>query len=239
MKRYILFFTLIVSICLLACEDYSPKDHNLSVIIDRSEAHSYAPISDDITTYLGDTNATDAISISLSYISDTRYASKYSFNLDKAETGWLSNEDKRRKSRRLFFKQFGDSLRYYNTQQKPLLRSAIFSVVLGAIEEASKKNSPYDILLFSDLKEHSALFSVYDVRFKRKLLQDIDATTEALRSHIQLPKNLSGVTLHIIYKPSIEESPVFTAMVTLYKAMIESRGGKVIVGRHIKIGRNG
>ena len=235
MKALHLFFILSLSILTIGCQDESTEYHSLSVIIDRSEVHSYSPKASDVLSYIKQDGYSDGISISLRYISNTFYGERIEFVLDASDTGWFSNMNDNRKRQRQFLKRFEDSLAVFNAKQQPLERSEVVRLVGEELMKASQQTSPVSILLFSDLKEHSRQYSVYDPAQVNRLLQYPDKASNQLFKGVSLPVDLTGVTFHIIYEPMIAEAQVFGAMVAIYREAIQSRGGKVIVGRQTVI----
>ena len=232
---YTYITSFVIAIFTIGCEQEAPNNHHVSLIVDRSEEDSYAPDTDDVETYLTDASPNDGITIGLSYVSDTPYASKYSFVLKPGTTGLLSNEDQRRKQIRKFHKQFNDSLDYYNNEQEPLRRSDIFRVVVRELDHLSKQQGERTLLIFSDLKEHSSLYSVYHPRNRQQIVKNPIKVGDYFNEETEPSKDLEGITVHIIYEPSIEDTEVFTAMVTIYRNLIEPYGGKLLIGRHTKI----
>ena len=226
MKKLALLFIL-----LAGCQEYEPKTQYISTIIDLSEEGSYKPSSKEILSYLEKGHSSDGLDISLRYVSETRYAPKHQFVLEQSETGWLSNEDTQRRKKRLLLEQFKDTLLSTQGSQMPLSKSEIFRLVVDELEHLSKQKGKRTLLLISDIKEHSSLFSVYNKNQYRKLLNEPEALADLFQNEVSIPKNLSGITLHILYRPKPEEDIGFTAMVTLYRNLFESRGAIVKVSQ--------
>ncbi|MFD2565904.1 hypothetical protein [Pseudotenacibaculum haliotis] len=222
---------IILIVLFIGCDKHNPKTQYLSTIIDLSEEGSYKPTSKEILSYLKKGHHSDGIEISLRYVSETRYAPKYQFVLQQGEVGWLSNEDTQRRKKRLLLKQFKDTLQSTLESQQPLQRSEIFRLVVDELEHLSKQKGKRTLLLVSDIKEHSSLFSMYDKGQLQKLLREPMTLVELFQDHVVIPENLSGITLHILYRPKPEEDLGFTAMVALYRSLFESRGATVKVSQ--------
>ena len=224
-----LFKLIVILLCCTACEDYQPQTHHLSVLVDLSDTESYMPSAKEILAFVPQQHSSDGVELTLRYVSDTRYAPSYQFKLGQGEVGFLSNEDTRRRKHKKLLRQFTDSLAV--TSKRPEnQRSEIFRLLTSELHRLSKTDGTKTIVLFSDLEEHS-FFSVYNKRDFWQLLKQPERIAQRFAEATAIPKDLSGVTIHIIYTPKLEEDAVFTAMVNLYRKLLESRGAKLLVTR--------
>ncbi len=214
-------FLILLILLFTRCTEYFPTQQHLSVIVDLTDVDSEKPSYKEVTSYLKKGHASDGLSLSLRFVSETRYAPTYQFELPIGETGLLSNEDTRRTKRKLLLKQFKDTLE--GIQKKLSPRSEIFRVVVDELNRLSTRTGNRTLLLFSNLEEHS-FFSVYNKKDVQQLLSQPELVVEQFKSEVNLNDNLSGITLQIIYTPSLEEDRVFTAMIELYQSLLKPRG---------------
>ena len=220
---------LLLLILLAGCQQYQTTNQYLSTIIDLTEEDSYKPSTKEVLSYLEKGHSSDGIELSLRYVGETRYAEKYRFILPTGETGWFSNEDTRRTKRRVLLKSFKDTLNKYKKGLSP--RSEIFRLVVDEANRLSKFNGIRSILAFTDLKEHSSLFSIYDKRQLQKLYKSQKLLAQEFSKQVPIVKDLSGITIHILHQPKLQDDQLFTALVALYRAVFESRGASVVVSK--------
>ena len=224
-------FYVIAVVTLFSCDaTYVPKMQYLSVIIDLSEIDSYRPQAKDILQFLGTGNHADGIDLNLKYIAETRFSEQFNFKLGIGDTGLLSNEDQRRRKRKSLLNTFADTLNAKNSTSESLKRSEIFLSLVSELNRLSETNDSPQILLFADLKQHSDWFSVYRASGVELLLNDFEKAIELFETKMSIPKDLSGITLNIVYKPTLQEDEIFSAFVALYRRILEPRGLKITVG---------
>jgi len=221
----------VLLIC-LSCEEHIPTTQHLSAIIDLTDLQNNPPSTSDVLNYVFKGHPSDGLEINLRYVSETRYTPKYRFVLQESEVGWLSNEDLQRRKRKKLLQQFTDTLK--GNQLLESKRSEIFRLVCEELTSLSKKQGSRRLILFSDLKEHS-FFSIYQKKDMAKLLYDADAVKRQFLSKVNLPEDLSGIELHIIYNPNLEEDTVFTAMIGLYREILECRGVELFISNEKKV----
>ena len=223
---------LIVLLLFLGCEQQTPVTQHLSVIIDLTDTKNEKPKAKEIIDYLDKSHPSDGLGISLCYVSETRYTPKYQFILQQSEVGWLSNEDTQRRKKKKLLQQFKDTLNHHKLEESP--RSEIFRLVCNELNNLSKKSGKKKLLLYSDLKENS-FFSVYQQWDVIRLLNHQDSVMKEFLSNVNLPDDLSNISLQIIYSPNLEEDKVFTAMVELYQSIFEQRGVQIDISNEKKV----
>ena len=175
----------------------------------------------------------DGLELYLTYIAETRYGQQYHFSLKQGTAGLLSNEDQRRRKRKALLKAFADTLRVSNDAHLELKRSEIYLSIANALNRLSHNENNINkcrIILLSDLKQHSSWFSVYRPKDLTLLKNNPEAVVELFESQSDIPNDLSGITLHIIYKPTVEDDAVFTALVNIYRKLLEPKGMQIHVG---------
>ena len=226
-------YLIMIFILILGCDgNIESIQNSLSVAIDQTEGNSYRLSSDFILNELKTIGLQDGIELSLIAISDTRYTIKQRFLLEQGETGWLANEDLRRKQRKLLFKRFKDSLVAFNSNTKILDRSEVFRVVVTELNRLALNTGNRKLIISSDLKEHSSIFSVYNPNGLRLLLNKPKEVVSIFESSVSLMSDLSGITIQLIHKPSLQEAELYSKLVSLYTIILESRGATVVVGYH-------
>lgn len=231
MKRFFYVITfLLVQLFLMSCNDgITPEEYTISILIDRTDPDGYLPSEEFILGALPKIDLTDGLELSVTNIGDTHYNDRQSFLLEKGETGWMANEDQRRKQFKLLKKQFAGALSKFNSQEYDYDRSDIFRSLAKELDRLSIQKGNREIWLFSDLKEHS-FFSVYKPsdlyrlsKYPQKVVTEFNASTG-------LPQDLSGITLVIIYQPTIEDAELFSSLVRLYRKILEPKGVTIKVG---------
>jgi hypothetical protein len=226
MKKNILLFLAVMLFS--SCEEHQPITQYLSVIIDLTDADSYKPTSKEVFGYLKQGHSSDGLEVALRYVSETRYAPNYEFQISTGAVGFLSNEDTRRRKKKRLLTQFKDTLTNY--KKRLCLRSEIFRLVVNELGKLSKVKGKRSLLLFADLKENS-FYSVYKKQDIQELLLHPKRTQERFENAISIPDDLTGVEIHIVYAPSLKEDRVFTAMIDLYRNVFESRGAVLNISR--------
>ncbi|WP_439131461.1 hypothetical protein [Polaribacter sp.] len=229
MKQLSLFILVLI---MISCEDHIPTTQHLSVIVDVTDAKHAKPKTNDVLNYLEQGSPSDGLEITLRYVSETRYAPKYQFILRESAVGWLSNEDTQRRRKKKLLQQFKDTLEHTQIKESP--RSEIFRLVCSEIKSLNKKEGAKKLVLFSDLREHS-FFSVYQKYDVGKLLHQEEQVLQKFIRQAELPEDLSGIALYIVYSPKLKEDEIFTAMIKLYQSIFESRGVELHISNEKKV----
>jgi len=233
MKKSSIYLVGVLFLFIIGCEDASePTTHSISVAIDHTEANRFRLPSGFILDPLRKTNVADGIELSLIPIADTRYHAKQSFVLDKGATGWMANEHQRRNERRLLFQRFEDSLAVLNANSNELQRSDIFRVIASELNTLATKTGKRQLIISSDLKEHSSMFSVYDVTQLQILHDNPEQVVKTFESSVNLVDDLSGISIRIVYEPTLEDEELFSQLIILYQSILEPRGAELSVGHH-------
>jgi len=217
----------------IGCEDTTePTTHIISVAIDQTGAIGFQLRSELVLGTLHKTDWNDGIELSLIPITDIRYHSKQSFVLEKGATGWMANENERRNQRRHLFQRFEDSLAMLNANSKELQRSDIFRVVVKELNVLAVKTGKRQLIISSDLKEHNGMFSVYAVTQLQILYDNPREVVRTFESSVNLANDLSGISIHIVYLPTLQDEELFSRLVAVYKSILEPRGATITVGQH-------
>jgi hypothetical protein len=104
--------------------------------------------------------------------------------------------------------------------------SEIFSLVANELTALNRRQATIKrLFLYSDLQERSSTFNCYSKQSQQLLAHHIDKVVAKFRSQAVLPPNLKGITVYVIYQPiSREEDQKFTAMVMVYRRLLEPLG---------------
>lgn len=234
-SRIVYFFIYSCVLLSTACQESTPpKSHHISIAIDQSETSIEIPPASFFVNKLKKTDIFDGISLSLLPIGETRFEATEQFLLEPEHRGWLSNEDERRKKRKSMIKQFSDAVEVHRNASNNLRKSDIYRVVAQELNRLAQQKGIRTLYLCSNLKENSSLISFYDTQQTQTLYQHPKVIQQLFEQAVPLT-DLSGVTLHILHTPSIEEAELFEHLVGLYKSLVESKGGVVTVGYHHRI----
>lgn len=113
-------------------------------------------------------------------------------------------------------------------KHRPLGRplSSLFIPIRDEIKRLSQSKAQKKyLLLYSDLFENSATFSVYRAsKSSQKFTQEFE---EFLDNYIQLPTNLEGLTVFIIHKPDRFADGRFQIISGAFKERLQSKGAQV------------
>lgn len=92
------------------------------------------------------------------------------------------------------------------------------------------ENAKGIILLFSNLKENTYVFSCFRNEDAALLKTNPDRVASRLLKEYPLPASLEGVTVYVIYQPANrEDEQTFLLMQQLYTHILESRHARVLV----------
>lgn len=232
MKKFIQY--VVIGILLTGCEEEIPQqEHSISVLIDRTDVNGYKPTSEEVLRLVKPKIDADGLELSLLSISDIYYNPKHTFVLSKAVTGWLANEDKRRKKIKRFYKQFSDTLTVNNQKNYGYGHSEVYKTLITELNHLSEKEGIKKVLLFSDLQEHS-FFSVYNKQHLR-LLRNHPKKVLTLFKQAMPVDEVKDVELHILYQPTKADAELFSQMLSVYRNLLKPKGVKIKVGFHNRI----
>ncbi len=231
MKQFPIVLASLLSILVLGCgSDAQPTTHNLSMVVDKTEGSQVTHSAYFALKTLKKTPLYDGMNLRLTTISDTRYNQTQRFVMDTGATGWLANDHQRRTARRVLLKHFKDSLDVLNNRQQSYTRSEVFRLVVSELNVLASATGNRKLVLISDLKENSSFFSVYTPNQLRLLNRNLEGATSLFEANASLVEDLSGITVEIIYQPTLKDDALFARLVLLYQSILEPRGAIVRVG---------
>jgi len=109
--------------------------------------------------------------------------------------------------------------------------SEIFATIAQQLSElANRKALHKEMYLYSDLQERSSLFDCYSKKSQKLLQENPGSVVQLFQSQGLLPKNLPGITLHIIYEPKNRvEDDRFIRIEHVYEALLKPLGVQIKV----------
>ena len=120
---------------------------------------------------------------------------------------------------------------FKNEHDSSLGFSECFKTISGQLQYLTQKKQDKAVLLiFSDLKENSAIFNCYTEAGRKHLITDSENVIRLFEKTKLLPDNLNNISVFFIYNPISREDDIeFMAMVKVYKKLLQARGAKVKV----------
>jgi hypothetical protein len=148
-----------------------------------------------------------------------------------------TNEDVHFRKRQVvtFYKAIRDTTAYFlkaHTKSDTALRySECFKAIASELSQLKAAGpTTATLLVFSDLQENSALFNCYSAAGQVQLLKGADGVVKRFDDSKLLPATLSNMAIYFVYKPlSREDDARFTAMVKVYRKLLEKRGASIHV----------
>lgn len=238
MKQIITLFILSFLVC---CKHEEEKSHIMvSTLLDVTDTRLLYP---DPTSYqalfgLGNDGSPEA-TFRISRMSDRETNEDIELWLPSEKDGEEHNENGdihfRKRNIVAFYRRVLDTTEYFLktlTKGDTSLRySECFKAIgseLARMKQAGPTNAT--LLVYSDLQENSTLFNCYSGSGQAELRGKIDAVVKRFDNAQLLPATLHNFQIFFVYRPlSREDDTRFTAMVKVYRKLLEKRGGTVHV----------
>ncbi len=114
-----------------------------------------------------------------------------------------------------------------NTNTGYIGHSQCFKTIASELTMLTQhKSAKKYLLIYSNLFEHSPIWSLYSTGARQTLFNDPKQVLKLFEKTKLLPGNLSGIQVIFIYEPlDMKDDQTFNAIVTIYKTLIEKRGG--------------
>ena len=112
--------------------------------------------------------------------------------------------------------------------------SLIWPLVVDELEVMAKyPDMKRKLIIWSDLRENSAFFNLYDMKMLQSVLNDPSILEEKLR---ELPLlDVSGIDIQLNYiAPGPEEAQIYDVVSQVYKEVLLERGATVTINLQIK-----
>lgn len=208
-----------------------PRTSETFVLVDTTDNHIPLPEIAEVKKSLAVTDDMwNGSKFSLETISDVSYNGVHECYL-KPQSQLLGNLIERKKQVESFLHCFESA---WDGLNKPGHRdhSSVYLPLVRALEQLSKSSSSSkSLLVFSDLEEHSSLFSVHNRKDFALLEQDPAAVLSRLASKNPLPNSLAGVSVSFIYHPKDQVDDLkFSLMAEMFENALQDRGATVTIG---------
>lgn len=235
-----LFNLIPIAFILLASCNFTNEKHTtlnssgiVSVITDISDQHLLRPVANPLLQLYGCNDNPDIqCTFRIRTISDKMLTPITSYRLPDGETTEKQNKDDdpqfRQKNILAFYKHVNQIVNEFNKpidSSKSLNNSECLQTIGNELNELATDSSKLKYLvIFSDLKENGELYSVYSSGVIPAEIEKV-----ILKSRI-FPKRLENITVIFVFKPKDRiQDKEYNKIVSVYKKIIELRGGKVFV----------
>lgn len=193
---------LVVIAGLVSCSPEKRTSEVYSVLYDTTDSLLAVPNAKDLWEFMDADNSNKEILIRYSELSDVDINAVEQLKRDRLESGLLSNEIHEKRKTDAFKNQFQDFFNSKQSQQqshsvifKPILEELSF---LSGLEDGTVKHC----VVYTNLMENSDWMSFYSSDDLLSLYHDTDKITKRYMEQVPSRTDFSGVSLHIIYKPT-------------------------------------
>jgi hypothetical protein len=230
-KSILLTFVILASIIGCNTPKKQYKHIALHVVLDKTHTHTNIPSIAQVKRICQFKNNIDATyTISFSFISALQFNPSYHFQLENDSVTQILNSNNIPKYREARVKQFvqklADTLSFITkeTISYDNTKSNCFVAIAKTLNEiAMQKATTKAVFVYSDLVEHSSILDAYHTNLS---IAEIENLFEKQKL---LPISLHGITLYFFYQPTTQkEDTLYAKMFTVYKQLIEKRGGVVV-----------
>lgn len=150
----------------------------------------------------------------------------------------LANEYERKQEIKKYHLQLDSLINGLGNNRMERDGSVIYQTIAREINaQAKRKADIKNMIINSDLREHSELMDFYESNIINAVVKDMDSTINLIIPKLEKAyplEDLSGITVHLIYQPRTAlQSKRFNFTSALYKRMLESHGAKVMIGANL------
>ncbi|WP_139170921.1 hypothetical protein [Lutibacter oricola] len=183
-----------------------------------------------------DTDPTFGIDFRFQHIGNTDFNPVYSAKLKPAS--FLDNNLERKVTTARFYKDIDTLFKSENRRSYSYRSSSILIPLAIQLKKLQQLNTSKKILvLFSDGYECSSLLNVYN-QDRISLLNNPEDLAQKLKKQLELPNDLSDITLYLIYHPkTTEDNRLFSCVCLLYKELFKGSGLNIRIGMEQKLNR--
>lgn len=173
---------------------------------------------------------------SLATVTDVLYNERVSIGIDPASP-WTNSKKTRKQEVQEFYTEVESSLLELKEDTLGRPASSIWMTISYELHRLSTSNSEERrLFVYSDLHEHTERFSLYRSKQLQLLEQKPDSVLSLLSQLQELPFNLDGIDVYLIWTPTAPESAErFHRMGMLYKSALEERGAKVHISGSLNL----
>lgn len=236
------FAAVIALVLLTGCQDLSKSifpdgsSEAVSVLMDKTDEMT-KPKSDDILKLynINDDKKYDGFLLRCRAISDVSLEPVQQFQVKP--TTWISADNVERVQE---IREFQSSFsQWYVEAGKPIIKPKSHSVIYRTLaDEANrmadlKKVKVRNILVFSDLAEHSNDLDLYNPRDKQLVQQKPQVVIDRFEKLVPL-KSLQGITVYFVYQPqNYYQQQQYDVAAKFFKMLLEEKGAVVVVGANL------
>jgi hypothetical protein len=216
---------------LVACSTKNPPSLALTVMADYTDEHIQSPDLDMIQPLFAPVAKQNG-ACAFRFSSITHSSLNPSFEAILKPKDRFGNSLEYVTKKREFFKQIGSFMSLKSDTLRSYPNSNILSPVLR--ELILLKDKPQDkkiMLLFSDLHEASHLINIYRGKDRHELMTKPDRIVKKLSNQLNIPDDLKGVQLYIVYYPKdIHEDYAFKQMVHVWTQLFDKSQLEIHLG---------
>jgi len=228
MKTILTVIIMLMAVTLIvACTTQSPADTEVVVLRDITDMHLAQPDTNEILSLYELENKWNGGIFRLSNLSNVSFNQAIETKLD-SRNKWLSNELDRDKEIRNFKKKVSEIIIKNEKDSIGKKSSSIYLPIARELNKLSTGNMQKRVLLvYSDLMENTSEMSFYNKQKLGLLKTNPDSIVKYFDSQLVL-KNLDGIKIFLIYKPSDEQADYEYKIVSgFYKNIFEGKGATV------------
>lgn len=233
MKNHHLFF-FFLALIVAGCGAPTTDQH--SILVDITTPGAEMPDSTSIKNSLAiQEDKWAGTSFALATISDVGYNPKCECKIAPASS-LLDNLVERNHEVRQFWNCYRSAWKLLNDtlgrEHSSVFQPIVYELELLLGSPATTKN----LVVYSDLQEHSSVFSVHDPQDFALLKKNPKAVLERLEAKTPIPSSLAGITIQFIYRPlHPDDDERFSLMANLLRDAFVAHGATVTISTSIRI----
>lgn len=200
------------------------KGIEVSVLVDKTDTLLSLPDGDEIKAlFQTGTHKWHSKRFSIQVISDVDYNPIFAESLP-GRNPVLFNPYDRDTQNDTFGNNVRKHIRAMNAIPSGMAKSSIWVPLVREVNRLAQ-SAAYEkiIILYSNCLENSSVFSTYQ---QPDLLRNPDSVKHLLLQQAE-PRNLTGVKVYIVFKPSITDIDAFRRMAGIFKDILEQAGAEV------------
>lgn len=236
MKKIRITISTVCLVILMGCQTQSPKETEVSILFDITNSTQNTEIdiltSDIVKIFELQQHLYNYGTFRISSLSETHMSAIKQVALLPIVSKNDYNKYVRENKINIFKVGVDSLLTAVQQSETGKQASSLFIPISRELHRLTRSHASNKILLcYTDLLENSStVFSVYSKETLKTLEQSPEQLTERLVQSAPLPENLQGITIYIIYTPMRDTDETFLAISQWYKALLESKGAKVLIG---------